>query len=120
MRGGSAEDWEADRESILWIHLIYGHIYSGKKALWHTLIVDRYACVCTHTHTHGLKEKWGYLAVSALLIFSLLYLVFLFIYLSGIYSLAPSYKPLSFCLALQSSHHKKKIYLDEQYAPLGA
>ncbi len=57
--------------------------------------------------------------MSALLIFSLLHLVFLFIYLSGIYSLAPSHKPLSFVFALQSSHHKKKIYLDEQYVPLG-
>lgn len=56
------------------------------------------------------KKNWGYLVMSALLIFSLLYLVFLLIYLSGIYSLASSHKPLGFCFSLQSSHKKMKIY----------
>lgn len=58
-------------------------------------------CMCVHAPSLRAEERWGYLAASALLIFALLYLVFLLIYLSGIYSLAPSHKPFQslFCIA---------------------
>lgn len=112
-QGGIDEEmrgvWEADREPVSCIHLIYGHIYNGKRPC-DTHCRQIRASACTHTRAAS-RKKWGYLAVSALLIF--------FPQFSSVICLEPTpslhlINFLSFCFVLQSSHQKKKMYLDEQ------
>lgn len=67
----------------------------------------RQICVSLRPPTCGLKEKWGHLAASALIIFSLLHSVFLFTYLSGIYDFAPSHKPFQFLFCIAELTSKK-------------
>lgn len=109
-QAGSAGDWDAGRESILWIHIIYGHFEVAKGHETRADCRQIPVRMCVHAPSLRAEEKWGYLAASALLIFALLYLVFLLIYLSGIYSLAPSHKPFQslFCIAEPTSKKKRK------------
>lgn len=76
-------------------------------------------CVCLRTPSCGLKEKWGYLAASALIIYSLLYLVFLFTYLSRIYYFAPSHKPFEFLFCIAELTSKKENIFRWAICPSG-
>lgn len=77
----------------------------------------RQICMCVRAPSRGLVEKWGYLA-SLSSTWSSSSVICL-----EIYSLAPSNKPFQFsvlhCRAHIKKKKKKKIYLDEQYVPLG-